>query len=384
MATRENPGNTNYWGLVQQQGPWRSVARDRTNATSSLSNKFFRGGGVQGGGTKNAGNGGWYSEMTPYPAYGVRGPPPKPTRYAQRKVTFTSPKYIQSVGKPAVGASYPESGGQFAGSKPRTEQVFQLGGGQRLSGALPPISIRNEEEEETTPDLFISTSASSDLSNPFSDVNMVEESDIMAGALKNALAEYATNVKEGNQVPSHLGKHPGEGMENDGKRYAMIGSVTEPPPGQPAPTYHPIAAIEDAHMSPLSPSLLPHLGKHGHDFEFLQRKTKQAHVDVLMRGRNNLAPSNLGKHSREDEMSFGGNKKGAGLDVLAKGRENLQQHLSGRNSDFDSIMKKQLEGRKTPLIDHNNIYQFTLTAPQPSNAVARVPPSIRAITRRWK
>jgi len=140
-------GNSNYWGLVQQKGPWKSVARDHANAKSSLHNKFFRGGGVQGGGTKNAGNGGWYSQMNPDQQYRMRGPPPRPTRYAQRKVTFTKDEFghHQRIGKPRVGASFPTSGGQFPGTKPRTEQVFQGGVSKKVadevtSNVLAPIN----------------------------------------------------------------------------------------------------------------------------------------------------------------------------------------------------------------------------------------------------
>lgn len=57
MALLEPLGNTNYWGLVQQKGPWKSVPIDKKRARDSLKNDPILGGGNAVGDTKHAGHG---------------------------------------------------------------------------------------------------------------------------------------------------------------------------------------------------------------------------------------------------------------------------------------------------------------------------------------
>ena len=46
-----------YWGLTQQDGPWKTTRQDKKNSAEKP--KVARGGGVGVGGTVHAGNGNW-------------------------------------------------------------------------------------------------------------------------------------------------------------------------------------------------------------------------------------------------------------------------------------------------------------------------------------
>ena len=87
MSVRENAGRGNsYWGLVQQNGPWKETAQDRRNKSSPYG--VGTGTPRQGrGGTVHEGHGSFDSLTIPGCVSG-RKPPPKPSVYAQRSVVY--------------------------------------------------------------------------------------------------------------------------------------------------------------------------------------------------------------------------------------------------------------------------------------------------------
>lgn len=97
-------GPTNYWGLTQQKGPWKSTAIDKARAKDSLKNSYAAGGGVAAGGTKNAGHGNYEQVMTPY-QINATGAPPKPSAYALVQPNATR-EYQQ---KGVVGRGRPQA-----------------------------------------------------------------------------------------------------------------------------------------------------------------------------------------------------------------------------------------------------------------------------------
>lgn len=72
---------SNYWGLVQQRGPWEETAIDKQRLKNT---KIINiGGGVSDGGTVHAGHSQWNTQITPYPQYSILPPVPNPSTYAQ-------------------------------------------------------------------------------------------------------------------------------------------------------------------------------------------------------------------------------------------------------------------------------------------------------------
>ena len=90
---RQSSGKTQYWGLTIQDGPWATTPQDKRNEMSSLGNKTFFGGGVQGAGKVHAGHAGAFSAYNPVSTPNWGNHPrsmPGPSRYAQRSVMETS------------------------------------------------------------------------------------------------------------------------------------------------------------------------------------------------------------------------------------------------------------------------------------------------------
>ena len=77
-------GGSPYWGLVQQNGPWKTVPIDRIRARQGVGRPIV-GGGIGAGGTRHAGHGNYEQVLTPYQVDG-RGPVPDPSSYASRSV----------------------------------------------------------------------------------------------------------------------------------------------------------------------------------------------------------------------------------------------------------------------------------------------------------
>lgn len=72
---------SNYWGLVQQRGPWQETAIDIQRLQNSKVTKI--GGGVDSGGTLHAGHAQWSSSTNPFPDVPTLPPVPNPSTYAQ-------------------------------------------------------------------------------------------------------------------------------------------------------------------------------------------------------------------------------------------------------------------------------------------------------------
>lgn len=93
MSLRASSGRTQFWGLTIQKGPWKETRPDKRNEMTSLGNKTFFGGGVQGAGKIHAGHAGAFTAMDPVgtPNWGnYPQPMPGPSRYAQAEVTTSS------------------------------------------------------------------------------------------------------------------------------------------------------------------------------------------------------------------------------------------------------------------------------------------------------
>lgn len=85
--------HSDYWGLVQQKGPWRSTAADVRAAR--MRGKLNIGGGVGAGGTRHAGNASHLTVMTPY-QLSARGNAPMPSQYVQQRVVALRPADVNA------------------------------------------------------------------------------------------------------------------------------------------------------------------------------------------------------------------------------------------------------------------------------------------------
>ena len=81
-----------FWGLVQQNGPWRQTANDKRHAREQDPN--WTGGGVGTGGTRHAGNGNWREVTNPDRQRSSAMPaPPPPSKYALPNVVDNNKPY---------------------------------------------------------------------------------------------------------------------------------------------------------------------------------------------------------------------------------------------------------------------------------------------------
>lgn len=80
-----NNSRGGFWGLVEQKGPWKTTTNDIARSYQPYTSKEV-GGGIQVGGTKNAGHAGWYAQMNPSVDPNYAPPPPKPSKYVQKSV----------------------------------------------------------------------------------------------------------------------------------------------------------------------------------------------------------------------------------------------------------------------------------------------------------
>lgn len=88
MSVNEGRKSGGFWGLVEQKGPWKPTANDLARSHRPQPNKKT-GGGIQIGGTKNAGHAGWYASINPQVEPSALPPPPRPSQYVQRSVMMT-------------------------------------------------------------------------------------------------------------------------------------------------------------------------------------------------------------------------------------------------------------------------------------------------------
>ncbi len=85
MAVRVQSSRGSFWGLVEQKGPWKTTASDIQRSQPYQATKDT-GGGIQIGGTKNAGHAGWYAQINPNVDANYGPPPPKPSQYVQKSI----------------------------------------------------------------------------------------------------------------------------------------------------------------------------------------------------------------------------------------------------------------------------------------------------------
>ena len=78
-----------FWGLVEQKGPWKTTSNDAARSHRSQPSKKT-GGGIQIGGTKNAGHAGWYASINPQVDPNVLPRPPRPSQYVQKSIIVPS------------------------------------------------------------------------------------------------------------------------------------------------------------------------------------------------------------------------------------------------------------------------------------------------------
>lgn len=92
MATLHESSRTDwdgkpFWGLVQQDGPWRATKSDYERAR--MKDRVSLGGGKAAGGRGHAGHGEWLRVFTPY-QINATGAPHPPSGYAMRNVMMDS------------------------------------------------------------------------------------------------------------------------------------------------------------------------------------------------------------------------------------------------------------------------------------------------------
>lgn len=78
-----------FWGLVEQKGPWKTTSNDAARSHRSQPSKKT-GGGIEIGGTKNAGHAGWYASINPQVDPNVLPSPPRPSQYVQKSIIVPS------------------------------------------------------------------------------------------------------------------------------------------------------------------------------------------------------------------------------------------------------------------------------------------------------
>lgn len=124
MSVRVSTTRGNFWGLVEQKGPWKSTATDIMRSQRNQPSKQS-GGGIQIGGTKNAGHAGWYASMNPNVDATIAPPLPKPSQYVQKSIIVT-PRTMKKGVKGSILYNSPiESMRSETTSIQRPPQVFQ-------------------------------------------------------------------------------------------------------------------------------------------------------------------------------------------------------------------------------------------------------------------
>ena len=104
LVERSSVGGGNFWGLVQQKGPWKTTRHDVANAKASMKQDKVSGGGVGEGGTTHAGHGNYKQVMNPVAING-REAPPQPSSLAMRSVVLQEVNHYR---KKAVAGFLPQ------------------------------------------------------------------------------------------------------------------------------------------------------------------------------------------------------------------------------------------------------------------------------------
>ncbi len=89
ILSRSNGSRGSFWGLVEQKGPWKTTPTDQERSHYPTPNKKA-GGGIQIGGTENAGHAGWYASINPKLDGTIAPSMPNPSRYTQSSIIVKS------------------------------------------------------------------------------------------------------------------------------------------------------------------------------------------------------------------------------------------------------------------------------------------------------
>jgi len=104
LVERSSVGGGNFWGLVQQKGPWKTTRHDVANARASMKQDKVYGGGIGEGCTIHAGHGNYKQVINPAAVEG-RDAPPKPSSLASRSVVLKESNHYR---KKAIAGFLPQ------------------------------------------------------------------------------------------------------------------------------------------------------------------------------------------------------------------------------------------------------------------------------------
>lgn len=145
LVERSSIGGGNFWGLVQQKGPWKTVKNDVQNAKASMIQQKVSGGGVGEGGTIHAGHGNYKQVLNPNTVSGRNAPPAKPSSLGARSVVLKESNHYR---KKAVAGMLPRY--DTLGERSATE----VGG--HKAGGMGPVAPSESDEEMMMPETSVS------------------------------------------------------------------------------------------------------------------------------------------------------------------------------------------------------------------------------------
>lgn len=217
----------NFWGLVEQRGPWAQTPRDKANVRGRVGP--VRGGGLGYGGTRSAGHGYYGAMINPYQQDGSK-PPPAPSKYAQRRVTVAPLDIFQKKGvvgkkrQPIIqvnigrdfqrggrsdqGTQIPPTPGQ-PGGVPRSEAAMEQEGGS----ALPSENGGTGSTDSSMPGMSSATTESATSTG--------------VQTTPGIFHPYNTGGVVNHQIPADVFSAPGDVPVEAGQYAASAGFVTE-------------------------------------------------------------------------------------------------------------------------------------------------------------
>jgi len=161
LVERSSVGGGNFWGLVQQRGPWKTTRVDIQNSKESMKQDKVAGGGVGEGGTLHGGHGNYKEVVNPYAVNGKQSTP-APSKIALRSVVFVESNHYRKksiagflpIYDPVGEKSASSVGGQKAGgsgavatpleTSPDTTGVEE----EMMTADLPSASFLTEHRME--------------------------------------------------------------------------------------------------------------------------------------------------------------------------------------------------------------------------------------------
>jgi hypothetical protein len=161
LVERSSVGGGNFWGLVQQKGPWKTTRHDIANARASMKQDKVSGGGIGEGGTLHAGNGNYKQVINPVAITG-RDAPPKPSSLGMRSIVLKESNHYR---KKAVAGFLPQY--DTLGERSATEV-----GGHKAGGTGAGV-IKSELDYEMMPSTPLEVSSA-----PFLTEHRLEEEQV--------------------------------------------------------------------------------------------------------------------------------------------------------------------------------------------------------------